>query len=163
MARGILTSADANRVNETLARLCVPNIHQKETPIHLGFVQTDMDAGTPVKEVMSTPLETISASASVEEATRQMREHNINALVVTTQPPSIITSTDVLDVVAEGHDPTELGVSDVMTKSVETVPPDILLEEVAAMMTSFGIKHLPVKDGDLVGMVSSTDVARHLS
>ncbi len=121
--------------------------------------------GTRVKEVMSSPLETISRRATVQEAVERMRDRNINALVVTTDPPSIITSTDVLDAVAEGRDPADLQVSDVMTKSVETVPESLFLEEVAAMMTSFGIRHLPVTDfdDDLVGMVSSTDLAAYLS
>ena len=93
-----------------------------------------------------------------------MREHDISALVVTTSPPSIVTSTDVLDTVAAGRDPAETAVRDVMTSSVEVVPPDLRLEEVAAMMTSLGIKHLPVVEGDdYVGMVSSTDVTAQLA
>jgi CBS domain-containing protein len=51
-----------------------------------------------------------------------------------------------------------------MTGGVESVPPDLLVEEVAAMMTSLGIKHLPVvDDDDYVGMVSSTDVTAELA
>ncbi|GAB3019279.1 CBS domain-containing protein [Natronobiforma cellulositropha] len=123
----------------------------------------DRDRRIRVEDVMSTPLETIPSSTTVEEATQVMREKDINALVVTTQPPSILTSTDVLDAVAAGEDTASLSVTAVMTESVETVPPDLLLEEVAAMMTTFGIKHLPVEDGDLVGMISSTDVAAQLA
>ena len=122
-----------------------------------------MDPGIPVEEVMTTPLETVSADVTVIEATKRMREKDINALVVRTDPPSIITSTDVLDAVAAGWNLSELTVADVMTESVETVPPDLHLEEVAAMMTSLGIKHLPVVDEDPIGMVSSTDVAAQLS
>ena len=123
----------------------------------------DSNSRTRVEEVMSAPLETISASATVEEAAKRMRELDINALVVSTHPPSIVTSTDVLDAVAAGEDPGSVQVSDVMTESVETVTPDLFLEEVAAMMTTYGIKHLPVKDDDLVGMISSTDVAAQLA
>ncbi|WP_331235875.1 CBS domain-containing protein [Natronorarus salvus] len=121
--------------------------------------------GTRVEEVMSSPLETISRTATVREAVQRMRDREINALVVRTDPPSIVTSTDVLDAVAAGKDPADLQVSDVMTESVETVPESLFLEEVAAMMTSFGIRHLPVTDfdDDLVGMVSSTDLANYLS
>jgi len=50
-----------------------------------------------------------------------------------------------------------------MTRNVETVTPDLMMEEVAAMMTMYGVKHLPVVDDDYVGMVSSTDIAEHLS
>lgn len=122
----------------------------------------DRDTRIEVREVMSTPLETISSGATVEDATKKMREKDINALVVTTQPPSIVTSTDVLDAVAAGRDPGDVTVADVMTESVETVPPDLLLEEVAAMMTTFGIKHLPVVEDDYIGMISSTDIAAQL-
>jgi len=117
-----------------------------------------------VKDVMSTPLEMISKTATLTEAATRMRDNEINALVVSTDPPSIITSTDLVAAMADGRDPTALQVSDVMTKSVETVPPDLYLEEVAAMMTTFDIKHLPVDDGDdYLGMVSSTDVTSELS
>ncbi|MXV63970.1 CBS domain-containing protein [Natronorubrum sp. JWXQ-INN-674] len=112
---------------------------------------------------MSTPLETISKDATVMEAAQRMREQNINALVVPTTPRAIISSTDVLEAVAEGRDVSSLSVSDVMTTDVETVSPDLYMEEVAAMMTTYGIKHLPVVDDDYVGMVSSTDVTAHLS
>ncbi|MFB6218590.1 MAG: cyclic nucleotide-binding/CBS domain-containing protein [Halobacteriaceae archaeon] len=116
-----------------------------------------------VRDVMSTPLETISGDATVLAATRRMREEDINALVVPATPRAIITSTDVLDVVAEGRDVSAVTVAEVMTTDIETVTPDLYMEEVAAMMDTYGINHLPVVDGDYVGMVSSTDVTAHLS
>jgi CBS domain-containing protein len=124
-----------------------------------------LSQGTRVEDVMSTPLETISKDATIREAAAVMREDNINALVVTTDPPSIITSTDVLSVAADGKDPAAVSVGEVMTKSVETVTPELFIEEVAAMMTSFDINHLPVVDIDdeYIGMVSSTDVTAQLS
>jgi CBS domain-containing protein len=112
---------------------------------------------------MSTPLETVEEDATVMDATKRMRDRDINALVVETTPRAILSSTDVLDAVAAGRDVTELQVADVMTSDVETATPDLYMEEVAAMMTTYGIKHLPVVDDDYVGMVSSTDVTSHLS
>lgn len=123
-----------------------------------------MSAETRINEIMSSPVETISSDASASDAAAKMRAQNINALLVTTSPPSIITSTDILDAVSEGEDTTELVVSDLMTKSVETVPPTLGVQEAAAMMTTFGISHLPVVDGgDYVGMISSTDITETLS
>jgi len=116
-----------------------------------------------VGDIMSTPLETVEKDATVMDATKRMRERDINALVVETTPRAILSSTDVLDAVAAGRDVTELQVADVMTTDVETAAPDLYMEEVAAMMTTYGIKHLPVVDDDYVGMVSSTDVTSHLS
>ncbi|MCO8253141.1 MULTISPECIES: cyclic nucleotide-binding/CBS domain-containing protein [unclassified Haladaptatus] len=116
-----------------------------------------------VRDMMSTPLMTVSKDATITEAAKVMRDNEISALVVTTSPRAIISSSDVLEVAADGLDPTQVTVGDVMTTDVETVTPDLYMEEVAAMMTTYGIKHLPVVDDEYVGMVSSTDVTTLLS
>jgi signal-transduction protein with cAMP-binding, CBS, and nucleotidyltransferase domain len=122
------------------------------------------ESRTRVEDVMSSPLETISPSASVTEAAQAMRDKGISALVVTASEPGIVTSTDVMRVVADERDPAETLVRDVMTASVESVPTNILIEEVAAMMVTLEIKHLPVVEGsDYVGMISSTDVTAQLA
>ena len=119
---------------------------------------------TRVGDIMSTPVETISRDASASDAAARMRDAGFNSLLVTTSPPGIVTSTDILDAVAEGTETATLSVQDLMTESVETVPPSIRVGEAAAMMTTFGIKHLPVvEDGDYVGMLSSTDLTAQMS
>ncbi|MFC7116482.1 cyclic nucleotide-binding/CBS domain-containing protein [Natronoarchaeum sp. GCM10025703] len=111
-----------------------------------------------VKDVMSRPLITIPAEMSLVDAAEKMREHDISALLVTTAPPSLITSTDILNAIAQGKSPSEVVVGDVMTESVESIPPDLRLQQTAAMMETFQISHLPVIDDDYIGMVSSTDL-----
>jgi len=117
-----------------------------------------------VADVMTSPVETIEADASVREATTVMREHGFSALLVPGRDTGIVTSTDVLDVVVEGQDPATTTVGDVMTAPVESVTGDLRLGEAAAMMTNYGINHLPVigDDRDYVGMVSSTDLRETL-
>ncbi|OYR38814.1 histidine kinase [Halorubrum sp. Ib24] len=123
----------------------------------------DLNDRTRVSEVMSTPLETIGGTEPLREAARRMADDDISALVVTTGGGCIITQSDIVGAVAAGRDLDESVVRDVMTENVETVTPDLMMEEVAAMMTMYGVKHLPVVDDDYVGMVSSTDVAAQLS
>ena len=123
----------------------------------------DLNDRTRVSDVMSAPLETIGADEPLREAARQMSDSAISALVVTTGGGCIITQSDIVRAVAEGEDTEETTVRAVMTANVETVTPDLMMEEVAAMMTMYGVKHLPVVEDDYVGMVSSTDVAEHLS
>jgi len=118
---------------------------------------------TLVRDVMSTSLVTISPGATLVEAATRMRSEDVSALLVPSTRLAIITSTDILDAVAQEIDPAETTVGEVMTKSVETVTPDLRLTEAAAMMENFGINHLPVVDDDLVGMVSSTDITSELS
>jgi len=114
---------------------------------------------------MSTPLETISADATVRAAATQMREQDINGIFVPGAEAGIITTTDIVDAVADGEDLSTATVGDVMTAPVERVTASLELGEAAAMMTNFGIKHLPVIDEhqDYVGMVSSTDITRELA
>ena len=114
---------------------------------------------TPVREIMSTPVETIRPETPVTEAAAKMRDEEISALLVTTAPPSIVTTTDMLDVLAsEASDGAT--VADVMTESVETVPPELEVRRAAEMMVTYGISHLPVVDDDYLGIVSSTDITR---
>lgn len=126
-----------------------------------------MNASAPVlvEDVMSTPLETISAEATVREAAAKMRERNVNALFVPGASAGIVTSTDVAAAVAEGRDLSAVRVADVMTAPVERITTAEELTEAAAMMTNYGIKHLPVvdSDGDYVGMVSTTDLASYMA
>ncbi|PSQ00309.1 histidine kinase [Halobacteriales archaeon QS_4_69_31] len=118
-----------------------------------------------IEEVMSTPLETISADATVREAAKRMRSKEINGLFVPGSSAGIVTTTDVVAAVADDVDLSSATVGDVMTSPVERVTTSLELSEAAAMMTNYGIKHLPVIDshGDYVGMVSSTDITTELA
>jgi CBS domain-containing protein len=125
-----------------------------------------MSTRTPVRveEYMSTPVETVPGDASLVEAARRMREQNIKALVVETEPLSIVTSTDVVDAVAAGENTAELAVTDATTDVILTVAPDQFRHEAASKMLAEDISHLPVTEGDdLVGMLTKTDVTESRS
>lgn len=126
-----------------------------------------METETPplVKDVMSTPLETISKEATVREAATRLREHNISGLFVPGVSVGIITTTDVTEAVAESKDVSTATVAEEMTAPVERITTEEELSQAAEMMTNFGIKHLPVvdTDGDFVGMVSMTDITTYLT
>ncbi|MFW6320679.1 MAG: CBS domain-containing protein [Halohasta sp.] len=118
-----------------------------------------------VADLMSEPIITVSPDISVREAARKMRDHEINALFVPGAEAGIVTSSDIVEAVAEAADTTAVTVGEVMTSPVERVPRSLPLGEAAAMMTTFGIKHLPVvdDDNDYVGIVSSTDITMALA
>ncbi|MES3517889.1 MAG: CBS domain-containing protein [Natronomonas sp.] len=118
---------------------------------------------TPVKEEMTETLEIIDPRATVSEAAAEMQDRDISALLVTAAAPGLVTKADVLDAVAAGRDPTETPVEAIMTEPVESVPPDCSLGEAAAMMTTFGVEHLPVADDDFLGMVSMADITTEIS
>ena len=113
-----------------------------------------------VEDVMTASVATISGEAALSEAAGAMHDRGIGSLVVPGAEAGILTSTDVLGAVAEGRDPERTTVSDLMTSPVESISVGLRLEEAAAMMTSYDIDHLPVRDadGDYVGVVSATDL-----
>lgn len=120
-----------------------------------------MSTRTPVRveAYMSAPVETAPPGTGLVEAAARMREAEVKALVVTGDPRSIVTSTDVVDAVAEGKDPSALSVAEVATPVEATVSPDGYLQEAASRMLREDVSHLPVVEGDeLVGMLSKTDV-----
>jgi len=125
----------------------------------------DSSSAVLVGDVMSTPLETVSATETVAAAAARMRDNDISGLFVPGNPVGIVTTTDVTAVVAEGRDPEAVAVREVMTAPVERVMTSVELTEAAAMMANYGIKHLPVMDDhrDYVGMVSTADLAMELA
>jgi CBS domain-containing protein len=123
---------------------------------------------TPVSDVMTTPMLTLDAETTVDEAARGMTEAGIRSVVVTGEacrPEGIFTSTDVLRVAADGHAPTDATVEEYMTTPVETVAPDEPIPVVARRMVESGISHCPVTDadGNGVGILTTTDLTEALS
>jgi CBS domain-containing protein len=107
-----------------------------------------------------------SAAASVRQATWLMNDHAIGSLLVIAgdRLEGIFTERDVLRrVVAEGRSPDATSVGEVMTRDVICCSPGDAVEEVADVMRSRRVRHVPVVDAGnrLVGLVSIGDVNAH--
>ena len=104
----------------------------------------------------------VDIATSVVQAARIMSEKQIGAVPVVDgeRVAGIFTERDVLRrVVAQGLDPATTPVAEVMTTPVITCSPDISLDDCAGLMTSRGVRHVPVHDGKgLVGVVTIRDV-----
>ena len=104
-----------------------------------------------------------SAAASVRQATWLMNDHAIGSLLVIAgdRLEGIFTERDVLRrVVAEGRSPDATSVGEVMTRDVICCSPGDAVEEVADVMRSRRVRHVPVVDAGnrVVGLVSIGDV-----
>ena len=104
----------------------------------------------------------VQPSDTVLQAANLMNDLNIGGVVVLDgdRLAGIFTERDVLRrVVAQELDPATTPVAEVMTTPVITCPPDLSLEDCAALMTQRGVRHLPVQDRTgLVGVVSIRDL-----
>jgi CBS domain-containing protein len=107
----------------------------------------------------------VQPSDTVLQAANLMNDRNIGGVVVLNgdRLAGIFTERDVLRrVVAQGLNPAEITVAEVMTTPVITVPPDLSLEDCAALMTRRGVRHLPVQVGaELTGVVTIQDLLAH--
>lgn len=104
----------------------------------------------------------VQPADTVLQAANLMNDRNIGGVVVLEgdRLVGIFTERDVLRrVVAQGLDPTATTVAEVMTTSVITCPPELSLDDCATLMTTRGVRHLPVQDGSgLTGLVTIRDL-----
>ena len=117
-----------------------------------------------VSEVMTTEVETVQMNSTLEEAASIMKVENVGAIPVVDEDDDlvgIITDRDiVVRCVAEGKDPADTSIEEVLSHELETIEPDVDVEEAARLMADKQIRRLPVcEDGELVGMVSIGDLA----
>lgn len=108
---------------------------------------------------------TIAPDAGVRELIALLAEHNVGALIVSSDGESVDGIVSERDVVRHlHHDGTVVNntVSAIMTTSVETCDEDTVVDELMKIMTERRIRHVPVVQGSrLVGIISIGDVVKH--
>ncbi|MFJ9314422.1 CBS domain-containing protein [Pimelobacter simplex] len=109
---------------------------------------------------------TIRPDAGVRELLATLAEHNIGAVVVSSDGTTLEGIVSERDVVRHLHsDGTVINnvVSAIMTAEVRTCSPDDDLDEVMQVITDGRFRHIPVAsdDGAVVGIVSIGDMVKH--
>ncbi len=108
---------------------------------------------------------TIGPDATVRDLVALLAEHNVGALIVSTDGASvagIVSERDVVRRLNEDDRVLDGSVADIMTTDVETVEPESLLEDLMKTMTERRIRHVPVlSQGRLTGIISIGDVVKH--
>jgi CBS domain-containing protein len=108
---------------------------------------------------------TISPDAGVRELVAKLAEHNVGALIVSTDGTTLEGIVSERDVVRHLHnDGTVVNntVAAIMTAVVETCDEDTDVHELMKVMTQRRIRHVPVvHDGQLIGIISIGDVVKH--
>ena len=120
-----------------------------------------------VADVMQPPVTTVEQNDHVAAAAYLMKRANATALIVTQaqtgEPIGIITDADVSHAVADGKNPNDVRIYQLMTTNPTVVNTTTSIRDAAEVMTSRRFRHLPVVgDVGLVGIVDITDVCRVL-
>ncbi|MCW2861015.1 MAG: putative signal transduction protein with domain [Actinoallomurus sp.] len=108
---------------------------------------------------------TIEPDAKVRRLLALLAEHNIGAVVVSTDGSTIEGIASERDVVRRlnerGAGLLDEPVSSIMTATVRTCAPGDNIDDLRATMTEHRIRHVPVvRDGRLAGIVSIGDVVK---
>jgi len=117
------------------------------------------------RDVMQTPVVTVSPTAQLGEAARLIDERDIGSVVVVEdeRPVGIVTDADVVHrFVAESSPDTP--VRDVMQTPLVTTTVDASIDELAARIREERVKKLPVCDdeGCLAGIVTAVDLSYYV-
>jgi CBS domain-containing protein len=124
-----------------------------------------MRIGDVLSAKSSREVVTISPDAGVRELLALLSEHNVGALIVSSDGERLDGIVSERDVVRRLHaDGTVLNntVGAIMTAVVETCEAETHLDDLMKIMTERRIRHVPVVKGDkLVGIISIGDVVKH--
>jgi tRNA nucleotidyltransferase (CCA-adding enzyme) len=147
------------------ASLTLKGVDPQET---LTELVTQLKAQVPkppnAQELMSSPVRTIRPETTIAEAQRMLLRYGHSGLSVVDelgQLMGIISRRD-LDI-ALHHGFSHAPVKGYMTTNLKTIAPETTLPEIESLMVTYDIGRLPVlHNGDLVGIVTRTDVLRQL-
>jgi CBS domain-containing protein len=126
-----------------------------------GGIAARPDLEIEVERIAPRPPVWIAPEVAVGDAARLMRRERISSLLVRTDPPGIVTDRDLRGrVLAEGRGPATR-VGEISSRPLRTVPASSPVHAAWATLLDAGVHHLPLtRDGEIVAMVTSTDLLR---
>lgn len=120
-----------------------------------------------IESIMHRDVVTIERGQTALEAAVIMKDHNLGALVVTSEGGiyGVFSERDLMNrVVAERRDPSKTPVGEVCTLDPYTVEATASIAECYDAILQRGFRHLPIRDGGnrAIGIVSARDFLRCL-
>jgi CBS domain-containing protein len=120
---------------------------------------SDVLTSKPSHEVV-----TIRPEATVRDLLGLLAEHNIGAVVVSSDGEAvdgIVSERDVVRRLHEDESVLDGAVDAIMTREVQTTEPGTPVDDLRVVMTERRIRHVPVvTDGRLTGIISIGDVVK---
>jgi CBS domain-containing protein len=119
-----------------------------------------------VRDLMTTDVATIDVQGTVLEAAMMMHKLDVGDLVVMdgVKAEGIVTERDLVRRVVAQKKPLDTKVSEIMSHPLITIEEEASLRKAARKMVKYRIRRLPVtKENVLVGIIATSDFARHLS
>ncbi|MBX0288015.1 CBS domain-containing protein [Halomicroarcula sp. F28] len=120
-----------------------------------------------VGDVMTQSVQTVPPETTACEVATLFADHDIGSAVVvdpeTGQYSGIVTESDLMRLVAAGADIDTVTVDTFLSTPIVTIASTEDIHAAAAMMKEHSIRRLPVTDdGDIVGILTTTDLTHYL-
>jgi CBS domain-containing protein len=116
-----------------------------------------------VKDIMTARVVSLPREATVTEAARTMRDEKVGSILVLEGDKLVGILTDrqiTHSVIADGLDPREVAIGDVMHEEFVPLEPDMDLLQAMRLQRELAMRRLPVvENGKPVGIVSVSDIA----
>ena len=116
-----------------------------------------------VKDIMTARVVSVSRDMTVTDAARTMRDEQVGSVLVVEDDKLVGILTDrqiTHTVIADGDDPREVIVGDVMHEEFVPLEPEMDLLQALRLQRELAMRRLPVVvDGKPVGIVSVSDIA----
>ena len=119
-----------------------------------------------VRDFMTTNVITIDVKRTVLEAAKMMHQLDVGDLVVMegVEAKGIVTERDLVRRLIAQRKPLDTKVSEIMSDPLITIEEEASIRDAARKMIKYKIRRLPVtKNNVLVGIIATSDFARHLS
>ena len=119
-----------------------------------------------VRDFMTTNVITIDVKRTVLEAAKMMHQQDVGDLVVMegVEAKGIVTERDLVRRLIAQRKPLDTKVSEIMSDPLITIEEEASIRDAARKMIKYKIRRLPVtKNNVLVGIIATSDFARHLS
>jgi CBS domain-containing protein len=142
-----------------------PKELKEEFPSVIDRAYSEYKKHRSVEDIMSREVITTTIDATMDEAARIMGERHIGSLIVKNfdTPVGIVTERDLLsNILALGRNPSDVKVEEVMSYPLITICPTAEIKEAARMMIKKKGRLAVFRCGDLVGIITASDLIRSL-
>lgn len=124
-----------------------------------------------VADIMSSPVYVMNADEPVSHARNLMLRHRISTLLVLNEGKmvGIVTKSDISNRLAQAEPLwrrrpiDQIPIKLLMTESVISIYPEASISQAAALMLENGVHNIPVEKNGIVGIVTITDIVRHIA
>jgi len=117
-----------------------------------------------VREIMTTRVATVGPETKLETIAKAFEKHPFHHIPIVGaegRVVGIVSDRDLMRACTHGHFHAEKPCSEIMSKVIASIDPEVSIQEAAGRLTKLGVNSLLIlEEGKLRGIVTSRDIVR---